>query len=281
MKLTLILAITAIGMVSCANSEELIPDGHLLESSMARISVADEVFTAHAIYKGVTYSSTAVIKNDSLYYLDEGFNKLIETIITTPGSVAFVRNDSCTEYFDTQEDFFSKYGIRELNEQEVTNLKTVQKLNQYPVTHSITGNYQNAYNQMQDDDMAYVGLFDDKYFSDTHLYLHLKDPLEIQDISHMKSVGLNDKVSSLMIRYNMDDREACALLEVWEDSYFNHEDNDRTKHRTYFMASYVQSTNAVGDLKKVSCFHAHDSWNDRISSISFHIGYIDSLPDEY
>jgi len=108
-----------------------------------------------------------------------------------------------------------------------------------------------------------------------------KNPYDIYEIPYMKSVGLNDKVSSLMVRYNMDDPNGCAILTVWEDSNFNHDDNDRTKHRTNFVATYTERTKAVGNLKNVSCFNAHDSWNDRISSISFHVGYADSLPKEY
>ena len=56
---------------------------------------------------------------------------------------------------------------------------------------------------------------------------------------------------------------------------------DRTKHRTNFVATHSSRIKAVYNLKKVSCFNAHDSWNDRISSISFHVGYADSLPEEY
>lgn len=51
--------------------------------------------------------------------------------------------------------------------------------------------------------------------------------------------------------------------------------------RTNFVATHSSRTKAVYNLKKVSCFNAYDSWNDRISSISFHVGYADNLPEEY
>lgn len=269
---------------SCTNNEEELASVEDSFSLPATRTITEETdtFTVHAIYKDVKYSTVAVSKGDSLFYLNDKFNELMETIGNIPGSVSFVRNDSCTEYFDSQEEFLTKYGIRELSEQEKADLENVKRLNTpCPLSRSITGNYQDAYNKMESDDLIYAALFDDTYFSDTRIYIHIKDPYQIYEIPRMKSVGLNDKVSSLMVRYNMDDPDGCAILTVWEDSDFNHDDNDRTKHRTNFVATYTQRTTTVGNLKKVSCFHAHDSWNDRISSISFHVGYADSLPEEY
>ncbi|WP_455665590.1 hypothetical protein [Phocaeicola sp.] len=277
--------VTTIVMVSssCTSDDEFMLVEKTLASSVARASVEDiDTFTVYAIYKDVKYNSAVISKGDSLFYLDENFNKLMETIKSVPGSVSFIQNDSCAEYFDSQDDFFIKYGIRELTEKEKSNLENVRRLNvSYPFSRSITGNYQDAYNKMESNDLIYVALFDDTYYSDTRLYIHIKNPYDVYEIPYMKSVGLNDKVSSLMIRYNMDDPNGCAILTVWEDSNFNHDDNDRTKHRTNFVATYTQRTQSVGNLKKVSCFNAHDSWNDRISSISFHVGYADSLPKEY
>ena len=284
MKFALLLAVAAFGMASCTEDEALEPMAQSAGLPASRAIVEEEVdtFTTYAVYKGVEYSSVAIARNDSLFYMDEAFNQLLENIAAIPSSVSFVQNDSCTEYFDRQEEFLAKYGIRELNEQEKAELKNVKRLNEYlPTGRGMIANYQDAYNKMKSNDLIYAALFDDTNFSDTHLYLHIKDPYEVYEQPRMKSVGLNDKVSSLMVRYNMDDPDACAILTVWEDSNYNNEDNDRTKHRTNFVATYSKRTNAVYNLKKVSCFNAHDSWNDRISSISFHVGYADSLPKEY
>lgn len=111
---------------SCTNNEEELASVEDSFSLPATRTITEETdtFTVHAIYKDVKYSTVAVSKGDSLFYLNDKFNELMETIGNIPGSVSFVRNDSCTEYFDSQEEFLTKYGIRELSEQEKADLET-------------------------------------------------------------------------------------------------------------------------------------------------------------
>lgn len=282
-KFAFLLAASLLGVTSCTEDEALESEMQSVGFPASRAMVEEvDTFTTYATYKGREYSSVAIARNDSLFYMDEEFNRLMETIAAVPGAVSFVQNDSCVVYFDSQEEFLTAYGIRELDGTEKEKLQRVSRLNDFlPASRGMIANYQNAYNQMESDDLIYAALFDDTNYSDTHLYLHIKNPDIIIEYPHMKDVGLNDKVSSLMVRYNMDDPDCCALLTVWEDSDYNKGDNDRTKHRTNFVATHSSRTKAVYNLKKVSCFNAHDSWNDRISSISFHVGYTDSLPKEY
>ena len=288
LKLILLLAISSIGIVSCTNDEDITSfdqtDEEVMPVSCQVIAEEEnDTFAVHALYKNTDYYSLAVLTNDSISYLDGRYKELMEIIGNISGSASFMHTDGSIEYFDSQEEFYAKYGIRELNEQEKSRCLNTERLNVpfRPSARGIVANHQNALAQMNDNDLVYAGVYDDTYYSDTHIFMHITDPYQIHEYPHLKSQSLNDKISSLVVLYNMNDPDLCAILTVWEDSNYNTDDHDRTKHRTNFVATYTNRTNTVGNLKKVSCFNAHDSWNDRISSLSFHIGYADSLPKEY
>lgn len=285
-KLALLFAISLTGLASCTDYEEIaspVQTNILMPDSRQAMEEETDTFAVHAMYKNADYYSLAVLEGDSISYLDGRFNELMEKVEKISGSVSFVHLDGSVEYFDSQEEFYAKYGIRDLNEQEKSRCLNVERLNEplIPSARGIVANYQNAIAQMNSNDLVYAGVYDDTYYSDTHIFMHITDPYQIHEYPHLKSQRLNDKISSLVVLYNMDDRDLCAILTVWEDSNYNTDDHDRTKHRTNFVATYTNRTNNVGNLKKVSCFHAHDSWNDRISSLSFRVGHADSLPNEY
>lgn len=129
--------------------------------------------------------------------------------------------------------------------------------------------------------LAYFALFDDTGFKDTYFFKNIKAPTEYYDHPHIKSIGLNDKVSSLAVAYNGDNPELCAVLVVWEDSDYNFQDHDRKKHRISIIATKDNPQVSYSNLKRLPCLSGRDSWNDRISSISFHIGYVDSQLKDY
>lgn len=277
------------GCISCSSDEDYETlsnqqDEYTTSSIAVDGEEESDTFTVHAIYKGIDYSSAAVSDCDRIYYQDQSFIDLMERIENTEGSVSFVLNDSVVEYFDSQDEFCEKYGIRELTEEEKARCANAERLNTNetaPSTRGIVSKHNAAIGQMNPDDLAYCGVYDDTYYSDTHIFMHLTDSMQVYTINKLKKYKLNDKISSLVVMYNMKDPELCAILTVWEDSNYNYGDHDRTKHRTNFIATKNSPINTVGNLKKVSCFNAHDSWNDRISSLSFHLGYADSLPKEY
>lgn len=286
-KFILVFAISSMGLVSCADDEEFTSweqiDGVTPISRQAIEEVETDTFMVHAIYKDEDYYSVAVSRNDSIFYMDDSFNNLMARMEVASESASFVRTDGSIEYFDSQEDFYHKYGIRELTDEEMNRCLNAERLN---VTYrsgsrGIVANHQAALAQMNDDDLIYAGVYDDTYYSDTHLFMHITDPYQLIEYPRLKNQGLNDKISSLVVLYNMSDKDLCAILTVWEDSDYNTDDHDRTKHRTNFVATYTNPTKTVGNLKNVPCFNAHDSWNDRISSLSFHLGYADSLLEEY
>lgn len=277
------MACVLMGLANCSNDDGIMPNSSN-ELTMAE-ELDSDTFTVHAIYKGVDYRTVAVSKGSKIFYQNQEFKNLMDEISSIPSSVSFIRSDSVIEYFDSQEDFLAKYGIRELTETERAKCVNVERLNPQIAppykTRGIVDQYDAAAGQMESDDLAYCGVYDDTYYTDTHIFMHIKDPFKVHDYQYLKDNGMNDKISSIMIIYNMKDPDLCALLTVWEDSYYNRGDHNREKHRANFIATLEHPTNGVGNLKKISCFNSSDSWNDKISSFSFHLGYADSLPTEY
>lgn len=270
-------------LTNCSNDDEVLSS---IQNKLTKTEELDsDTFTVHAIYKGADYRTMAVSKGSNIFYQNQEFINLMDKISSIPSSVSFIQSDSVIEYFDSQEDFLAKYGIRELTETEKTRCINAERLNAKitlpSTTRGITDKYEAAAGQMELDDLAYCGVYDDTYYSDTHIFMHIKDAFKVHDYQYLKDNDLNDKISSIMIIYNMKDPELCAILTVWEDSYYNKGDHNREKHRANFIATLKHPTNGIGSLKKVSCFNSSDSWNDRISSLSFHLGYADNLPKEY
>jgi hypothetical protein len=124
-------------------------------------------------------------------------------------------------------------------------------------------------------------MFDDSGFDDTYVFKNLKDLNEVADESYMRNIGLNDKVSSLAVSYNGTNPEVCAVLTIWEDSYYNYGDNDRTKHRISIVATKDNPKVSISKLKSVKCINSLSTWNDRISSYSFAFGNYDSHLKDY
>lgn len=123
---------------------------------------------------------------------------------------------------------------------------------------------------------GYVALFDDNGFADTSINFNLYNLYQSVDIPNMKEYGLNDKVSSIALGYNGNNSNVCTVLTVWEDSDYNHGDIGRKKHRLHFLASGLTRMLQIPDLRKVICHGSSSNWNDRISSMSLHFGYVDA-----
>lgn len=254
---------------SCSELTDILPESQ--NDFYETKSVMDtETFTKTIVYKGKVYKSVCESRNDSIYYENKEVERLLNDIYSNPNSVSFVQNEEVTLYFDSQEDFLKKYDITFLPENSINEneplLRKVQPSG--PKYNSI----------------AYAILYDDTKFDDTFIEFSLTEIEDSEPVTQMKDHALNDKVSSLKVQYTysgVDYKTYCALLTVWEDSNYNSGDHNKTKHRTNFIATHENRYLEVSNLKKVSCWNAHDSWNDRISSLNFHIGIINSLPEVY
>lgn len=252
---------------SCSNEEDIIDptaNKHIQNIQTKATQEESEIFTYTIIYKDKEYKTLCESRNDSLFILDEDIDNLQKRIFSNPKSASLVLSDDVIEYFDSQEEFLNKYGIRELTKAEE------EKVRLRPQTRD-----------PQYNSLAYAVLFDDTRFRDTRYEMDITDPDQDFTIKKLKDYGMNDKTSSIKVQYTLGDENYCAILTVWEDSDFNYGDNDKTKHRTNFIATWRHTKQEWGNLKKIYCFNAHDSWNDRISSCAFRIGAVGSAPPEY
>lgn len=254
---------------SCSNSDDILLEPQA-KPVMTKSSMDVETFTKTIVYKGKVYNSICESRNDSIFYQNKKIESLLNEIYSNPTSVSFVQNEEVTVYFDSQEEFLQNYDIILLPEDSLVEMRSIR------TKASPNGPQYNSF--------AYTILYDDTKFRDTYYELDITDTDHTYSVTNMKDHALNDKVSSLKVQYTYygeDYDKQCALLTVWEDSDFNKGDNNKTKHRTNFVATSNNRYLEVSSLKKVSCWNAHDSWNDRISSLVFHLGVIGNLPEVY
>lgn len=237
--------------VSCSHDNDLYPPPPFDEIKDGSV----EYYTLHVIYEDKDYYSLCKIDGDSTFVLDEELKAFLAEMESRNFSIV-AHNDSTIEYCKEKEDVMPSSEISEI----MTKAGPVQG------------------------DIACLDLWDDTNFRDTHREFHIKSNSELFDIPVLKDYGLNDKVSSLKIQNTMSISTATtnliAIVTVWEDSDFNYGDHDRTKHRMNFYAAPGQ-IGSYENLKKIPCGSSSSSWNDRISSLSFHIGYKYSMPTTY
>jgi hypothetical protein len=224
-------------------------------------------FEAKARYKDKLYTSTAHHDKDgTIVYDDESFSSLMSYLDELDAVEVFVTGDCIVNYFDS-EDIENNPQVNKMIRKIDTS--AMQQLNALKLNNFSSRSDSNSeYGQ----EIASCELYDDSDFSDTSAKKSLTELTDIWDVTNLKQLNLNDKISSLIVKYNITDENLCAILTIWEDSDFNHGDSDRTKHRINFIANkYTPKTTAK--LKDLHCIGSRNTWNDRISSSSFHIGY--------
>lgn len=239
-----------LGISACDKSEDIFynKEHQNLESEV-------EYFTLHVIYQDENFHSQCKIVGDSTFVLDDKLKNFLIHMEKQDYSMV-AHNDSTIEFYNSQDEFLTKCGITEIP-------KIITKAG------PAAGDY------------ACLELWDDTNYSDTYKDFHISDYYTSIDVGALKDYGLNDKVSSLKIHNKMSSSNLIAIVTVWEDSNFNHGDHDRTKHRMNFYATTSMTVNSFANLKQILCGSSGNNWNDRISSLSFHIGYSNSMPITY
>lgn len=260
-------AITLFCLSSCEENIELIDEVSSETSFLQTKSVNMEIdtFNLHVIYKDVHYYSTCEIRNDSIFVLNPTLATLQDSLMKLPEFTSLRLDYGMEEYFDSREDFFNKYGIRNMEEVSlVNNAKDLLSINENSIANAV------LYEDKDGNGKSY------------NMPIYLSDLYKIYEYPNFNNGPIgNDEVSSLFVNYSLDEPDGCALLEVWENKNYNNNDTETSKHFTYFMASKNHPHHAEYNLKTVQCLNAHDSWNDRISSCKFYLSYIDVLPDPY
>lgn len=233
-------------------------------------------FTYTARYKNVMRSSSAHLDMDEkIVFDDPDFAAWIADIESKDGIRIIIMDDEVVDYYD-DEDEASNPAVKSITE-------VVDASRPFALRHDLVNiptRANGAWNDMEDNALGYFAMFDDDNYSDTHTSTNLYEFDKTRDCNNMRDIGLNDKVTSLVVAYNGTDEKVCSVLTIWEDSHYNFGDNDRTKHRISFVASYERPRVMRDNLKNIKCIGSGDSWNDRISSFSFYFGnYARKLKD--
>lgn len=226
-------------------------------------------------YKGTLYSTTAHLNlNEEIEYQDPVFSRIMEEIDGLKNVEAIVLEDDIVDYFDMEDNKTSK-AIAKIR-------KKIDSGTRCDIRNDLfTTRAKDGYRFETSDALGYFAMFDDSGFDDTYVFKNLKKLDEVADENYMRNIGLNDKVSSLAVSYKGTNPDVCSVLTIWEDSYYNYGDNDRTKHRISIVATKDNPKVSISKLKSVKCINSHNSWNDRISSYSFAFGNYDSHLKDY
>ncbi|MBD5355740.1 MAG: hypothetical protein HDR88_01885 [Bacteroides sp.] len=234
-----------------------------------------EPFTMKIRYKGIQYTTEAHLNiNEEIEYSDSEFSRIMKEIDALADVEAVVLEDDIVDYFDMSDHRVSK-AIRRLRE-------TIDSSTRCDIRDDLCSTRDlDPYRFMVADAIGYFAMFDDTGWKDTKVCANLKDLYDVNDEEYMRNIGLNDKVSSLAVAYNGTNSEICSVLTVWEDSYYNNGDNDRTKHRISIIATKQNPKVSFSNLKKIKCINSSNSWNDRISSYSFAFGNYDHYLKDY
>lgn len=232
-------------------------------------------FEVQVRYKGQLYSSTAILDdNDELVYESMEFASLMESLMGRKDLDVVVTESGVMNIFDS--------GDAEALE-AITDMRTcvVPGTPCAIVEPMVYSRSKNGFEDMDTSSLGFCAVFDDNTYGNPHISKNLMSFDDIYDIINLKGFNLNDKISSLTVGYNGTNDDVCAVLTVWEDTYFNFEDYDRTKHRVSFIATYNNRKVAWKNLKSLPCINSSNSWNDRISSFSFHFGYYNNYWKDY
>ena len=234
-----------------------------------------EPFIMKIRYRNSLYSTTARLNiNEEIEYDNEEFSAIMNEIDGLKNVEAVVLEDDIVDYFDLSDAKTSK-AIGKLRQKIDTSTR-------YGIIdNSLLTRASDAFRFEASNSLGYYALFDDSGFTDTYIAQNLDDPWQVADQKYMRDIGLNDKVSSLAVSYKGTNPEICAVLTIWEDSYYNFGDNDRTKHRISVIATKDNPRVSIEKLKSVKCINSHNSWNDRISSYSFIFGNYDNYLKNY
>ncbi|MDE6337390.1 MAG: hypothetical protein K2L34_12550 [Muribaculaceae bacterium] len=247
--------------------------GHFIVSQKACPDM--EPFEMKIRFKGKEYSTMAHLNiEEEIVMENPEFIETMNRIEAIDDIEAIVQEDGIVDYLDAS-DMEVKPTLVRLRQ----NIDASTRCNILPLEAPTRA--KDAFRLMTANALGYYALFDDQDFSDSYYSSSCTDFNDVKDIDYMRDIGLNDKVTSLAVAYNGDNAEICAVLTVWEDSYFNFGDYDRTKHRISFIASKATPRISWPSLKKIKCMGSSNSWNDRISSFSFHFGYYDRKLKDY
>lgn len=230
----------------------------------------EESFKLKAKYKGKVYSTDARIDSEgNLVYLDNDYKRIMEIIDSQPNIRAVIMDNDKIYYYDDK-DIEANMPYKDLNDNTESGCKNID------FSSRATG-----FEGIENSNLGFVALYDNDHFKGKNIMHGLDDFHFTWNLPKLKQYDMNDKITSIAVAYNGDAPNVCSVLTIWDDSDYNFGDNNRKKHRISIVASKYNTRTSLPDLKKVKKIGSSKSWNDCISSISFHFGYADSFLLDY
>lgn len=242
----------------------------LVDIIQSPTNTESEKFLLKAKYKGSYFSTEAMIDdNGDLSFFDSEYASLMEKIDSMKDAEMLVLEDETIYYYD-QEDIQNNLPYKDILSLDESENKTI-----YPFTRA------DGFEYDEEGNLGYFAIFDNDHFKGANIYKGLTNFHFTHNLPNLKTHGMNDKVTSIAVGYNATDALVCSVLTIWEDTNYNNNDDNRSKHRISIIASKNSPKTALPDLKKIKKIGSSKSWNDCISAISFHFGYIDRLLLDY
>ncbi len=227
-------------------------------------------FVLKAKYKGHIYTTdTDIDTNGCIVYHNNEYRQIMETIDLSPYIHEVIMDNDLIYYYD-DEDIATNKPLQDLMNSDESRSETKEDNTRSTSFEGISSN-----------DKGYVALHDNDNFGGKYISKGLTNYHFTWNLPNLKDYGMNDNVTSIAVAYNGEDPNICSVLTIWDDSDYNFGDNSRKKHRISIIASKYNQYTSVADLKKIKKIGSSKSWNDCISSISFHFGYTDRLLLDY
>lgn len=228
----------------------------------------EEPFKLRAKYKGEIYES--LVKLDSVggfVYDNPEYKRIMADIDNNPSTQLVIMSDSMLNYYD-DDDLASNQLIM-----DIKSLRTSGDLNVYTRA--------SGFENLCSGDLGFMAIYGDADFKGKMISKGLTDFNLNYTVTNLKSISLNDKISSIAVFYGGEDSMICSVLTIWDDADYNHGDNDRKKHRLSFVATKNNPRITCSNLKNIKKIGSSKSWNDCLSSFIFHFGYTDNLLLDY
>lgn len=220
-------------------------------------------------YKGSYYISDVFIDDNGEYvYLDNEFNSVMNKINADTSIQMLIMENGSVNYYDSND----------IN----NNLPYFDILSLQPMEYaSSLTRANNGFENYNFDDLGYFGIFEHENFTGQNITKSFKTFDFTYNLPQLKNLNMNDKISSIALAYNGKNPIVCSVLTIWDDHDFNYGDENRSKHRISIVASINNPLTSISNLKTIKKINSSKSWNDCISSCSFHFGYADRLLKDY
>lgn len=256
-----ILALAA--LTSCGSNEPLQPETPVPETqSPVQVKVR---------YKGQVYTANATETDEGrIVYDNPEMTELLQQLSARPDMETVVMDDEIVDFFDSED-------MAESPLLSAVIAKTAPCRNSRPMAATRGG----AFDEMQKDGVSYFAVYDTTNFAGTHFAQNFDSHYAVYAFNHLGDIALNNKISSLAIAYSGTDPDVCAVLTVWTGLDFNSDDYYRSGHRMTFMTTRENKQLSRANLLTVPCLGYGSSWNNCISSLSFHLGQCDKGFKDY